>query len=320
MAAHADPRALAALGRLRRRPARDRPRRAGICFRQRSSAPPRVARRLRNRLAPRDARRLPRVHRGPRLPAARALALGRLGSRARPRVGGAGVLAAPRRTLAHVYAARRSACGSKHADLSRQLLRGGGVRTLGRRPPADRGGVGNRRARRGRRGKLRRERGAAPARAARRPPARHAGAGVRRRVGMDTQRLRPLSGLPPRCRGRRRIQRQVHVAASTCCAAGPAPRRQATSAPPTATSSRPTPAGSSPGCAWRNSRLQLRAVCNPRQCQTGRHESPDRGRLLRQLPRPRQPGDRHGRLPARLARGGASIARRGGCRRPSSSA
>ena len=42
-------------------PARDRPRRRGLRLRQRDAAPPRLARRLRDRLAPGDARRLHRT-------------------------------------------------------------------------------------------------------------------------------------------------------------------------------------------------------------------------------------------------------------------
>src|SRR5690606_5811615 len=50
----------------------------------------------------------------------------------------------------------------------------------------------------------------APGRTARRARGRHAGGPVRQRLGVDRQRLRPLSRLPPAAWGAGRVQRQVH--------------------------------------------------------------------------------------------------------------
>ena len=69
-----------------------------------------------------------------------------------------------------------------------QLLRGGRIRALVRRPASDRGRVGARRAH----------------------SPRSAQAAVRRGVAVDVERLRRLSGLSARRRRSRRVQRQVH--------------------------------------------------------------------------------------------------------------
>ena len=68
-------------------------------------------------------------------------------------------------------------------------------------------------------------------------------------LAMDPLRLPPLPGLQADGRRRGRIQRQIHGAASWCCAAAAWPRPPATHGRATATSSRRPPAGSSAACA-----------------------------------------------------------------------
>src|SRR5207237_834483 len=79
----------------------------------------------------------------------------------------AAILGKARGPLARVHAPRRGAGRSQRARVPRELLRGGGLRALGRSAAADRGRVGDRRGERAARRQLRRERRAAPARAAR---------------------------------------------------------------------------------------------------------------------------------------------------------
>ena len=81
--------------------------------------------------------------------------------------------------------------------------------------------------------------------AGRRPPA----ADVRRRLGMDAERLSALPGLPAARRRARRVQRQVHGQPAGAARRLLRHARRATRAPPIATSSTPTSAGSSWACA-----------------------------------------------------------------------
>ena len=83
------------------------------------------------------------------------------------------------------------------------------------------------------------------------PAGRRIGLGpVRGRLAVDVVGLQPLSRLRARPRGRRRVQREVH--GQPVRPAGRIVRNAArtTSGPPTATSSRPPPAGPSPACGW----------------------------------------------------------------------
>ena len=108
------------------------------------------------------------------------------------------------------HARRAAAARPGRAGLPRQLLRGRRLRPLGRRPAADRGGVGDRGRRPARWPAISSKRGRLhPARRPRRRP-RPAPA-VRRRVGVDGQPVRRLSRLPAAGRGAGRVQRQVHV-------------------------------------------------------------------------------------------------------------
>jgi ergothioneine biosynthesis protein EgtB len=97
----------------------------------------------------------------------------------RTRVGSTRVLGAARRPLVHLHAARRGAGGSEHADLPRQLLRGGSVRALVESASAWGGRVGDRRPRRAQRGEFPGKRGTASARAARGPAPRRSRADLR---------------------------------------------------------------------------------------------------------------------------------------------
>ena len=124
------------------------------------------------------------------------------------------------------------------------------ARALGRRAPADRGRVGGR----GREPPIAGnfvESGACT-RAAPRVGAA-ARAAVRRRLGVDRERLLAVSRLPPADGRARRVQRQVHVQPDRAARRLLRHARAATSAPPTATSSRRTRAGSSAASAWRRS-------------------------------------------------------------------
>ena len=116
--------------------------------------------------------------------------------------------------------ARRGAAGRpRRAGLPRELLRGRRVRPLGGRcgcPPRRSGRPSPRPTVIGGNfveGTI----SSAPCAAAGGPRCdqRH----LRRHLGVDRQRLLPLSGLPRRAGRRRRVQRQVHGAASTCSAA-----------------------------------------------------------------------------------------------------
>ena len=93
-------------------------------------------------------RRLAGVHRRRRLRPARAVDVRRLGHRPGSRLGGARVLAAIRRRVARVRPRRHRPGRPGRAGRPRQLVRGRRLRPLGRRPPADRGRVGDGGARR----------------------------------------------------------------------------------------------------------------------------------------------------------------------------
>ena len=146
--------------------------------------------------------------------------------------------------------ARHRSARSGRTRVSCQSVRGRRVCALGGSTPADRGRMGDRRGARPIDGPFRR--GSAMlcprARGHRR---RRADATLRRRVGVDAKRVFAVSRLSTRAGRRRRIQRQVHVATSTCCAAARSPHRDRISAPPTAISSRRRRAGSSRASGWR---------------------------------------------------------------------
>ena len=124
---------------------RDRPRRRRLRLRQRGAPPRRPPRPVRAADRPGDRRRLARVHRRRRLPAAGAVAVRRLGARCRPRAG-------RRRSTGSRDGdgwSVHTLCGPRPVDpaepvVPRQLLRGRRLRPLGRVPPADRGRVGGR--------------------------------------------------------------------------------------------------------------------------------------------------------------------------------
>ena len=97
---------------------------------------------------------------------------------------------------------------------------------------------------------LRRPRRLPPA-AADRADRRRAGADVRRRLGVDRSRpTLPYPGYRPLARRGRRVQRQVHVQPVRAARRLVRDAAPATSAPATATSSRPTRSGSSAACGW----------------------------------------------------------------------
>ena len=140
-----------------------------------------------------------RLHRRRRLPAARAVALRRLGR-------GAGRAAGARRSTGKTATAndwsltRSPACGRSHAadaGLPRQLLRGRRLRALGRGAPADRGGVGAAAVGAGvrcrRRRNFARDRPASPDAGGPRHRRRRNRAAVRRRLGVDAEPVRALS-------------------------------------------------------------------------------------------------------------------------------
>ena len=95
-----------------------------------------------------DQRRVPGLHRRRRVRPARVVAVRRLGRPAGPGMGGPALLGGAGRGVVHDHAGGAAAYPSGRAGLSRQLLRGRRLCTLGRRPAAHRGGVGNGRLRR----------------------------------------------------------------------------------------------------------------------------------------------------------------------------
>ena len=248
----------ARLGRRRGRAGRDRPPGRGLRLRQRAPPPPAVPRALPPRRPAGHQRRVARVHGRRWLPPPRPVALRRLGPGPRGGLGGAVLLDPGRRPVVRALPQRHLAGQPRPAGRPRQLLRGRGLRRLGRQAAPERGRVGARRRDHARRA-VRRGRARRPRQPRRRrdlpPPARRRGdrwaaADVRRLLGVDLLGLPPLPGLPPG-RGRdRRVQRQVHVqpdgAARRLCLHP----RAATPAPPTATSSPTAPAGRCPGCGW----------------------------------------------------------------------
>ena len=197
LAAHADPRARARAGFPASRPAtyeigHDG---AGFCFDNETAAPPRLAgRRSSIATPPGDARRIPRVRRGRRLPPAGALAVRGLGRGQRAAAGRRPLYWERRDGGWHdVHAARRGAGRPARAGLPRELLRGRRLRALGGRAAADRGRMGSGRAPCAARRQFRGKRRAASARAAR-SAADGRRADLRRRLGVDAQRLRPYPG------------------------------------------------------------------------------------------------------------------------------
>ncbi|MEZ5177850.1 MAG: L-histidine N(alpha)-methyltransferase [Acidimicrobiales bacterium] len=137
---------------------------------------------------------------------------GGLGHGVGPGLASAALLGSRWRRLERVHAGRHPSGARCHAGGPHQLLRGRRLRPLVGRPPRHRGGVGGR-VQPGwvpaRPERPRRRRPAPPTGGPRRDRRRSTAPG--RWLGVDRQRLRPLSGLPARGRGDRRVQRQVHV-------------------------------------------------------------------------------------------------------------
>ena len=247
-----------------------------VLLRQRDAAPPRLRRAVRARIAARDLRRLPRLHRRRRLPAARALAVDGLGLGRRPaRAHGAALLAPRRRPLAASTRCRawsrstRTRRSATSATSRPTRSRAGRARAC--RPSSN---GSSRRARCARRvgRQLRRPR-RLPSAAADDAGRRRAGADVRRRLGVDAVGLPALSRLPAAAGRRSANTTASSCATSSCCAAARARRRPATCAPATATSSRPRRSGSSAASACarrlRPARRRERAV----GCAAARHAS-----------------------------------------------
>ena len=152
-----------------------------------------------------------------------------------------------------VHAGRRRAPRPRRAGLPRQLLRGRRLRPLGGSPAAHRGGVGG-----GGRGRA--DPGQLPRR---RPRFRTVPAAPGARASQQlfgdvwewtSSAYVGVPGLPARRPAPSASTTASSCATSTCCAAAPARPRGTTCAPPIATSSRRTPAGSSPASDWRRTR------------------------------------------------------------------
>ena len=212
---------------------------AGLRLRQRRAAPSRLAGAVCARVAADELRRVSRLHRGWRLPAAGVLAVGGMGLRQPARLAGAALLGAGRRELARLHAVGPAAARSRRAGLPRQRLRGRRLRQVGGQAPAARGGVGSRLPRRS----------MTRASSGNGPPA-------------------PTSPIPAIAS---RPARSANTTASSwptrwCCAAAARRRRPATCARPIATSSRPTRAGCSAAFASRRiSDERLALASRPRR-------------------------------------------------------
>ena len=235
----------------------------------------------------RDQRRIPRLHGGRRLRAARALALRRLGrppsrTAGRPRSTGSG---SARRLADHDAGGRarpatrpsRSATSATTRPTPSPAgpVRGSRPRPSGRSRAEGRAG----------RGQLPRER-AVPPRAARsaRCDGRTPFAALRRRLGVDPQPLLALSRLSVPPPGARASTTASSCATRWSCAAALRHAPLAHPAAPTATSSPPTPAGSSRGSGWPwtsecvGPRGQISGVSSARA-----RARPHRGRTRRRL-------------------------------------
>ena len=221
----------AGLDRLRGRHRRDRPCRRRLRLRQRGPAPRGPCCGPPPRFAPGDQCRVARVHCRGRLRDSDPLALRRLGHGAEGRLAGARLLGRARRRMAEHDPRRPAARRARRPRLPRQLLRGRGLRPLGRPAPAPGSGVG------GRRGRTARSKAtcATPAICAPCPqPRRQACSSSTARSGNGPRaptRPTPASG-PPRARS-------ANTTASSCatsgsCAAAPASARPTTSGPATA--------------------------------------------------------------------------------------
>ena len=208
----------ARLGRRRGRAGRDRPRGRRVLLRQRAAPPPAVARALPARRPARHQRRVAGVHGRRRLPPRTSS-----GSPTAGRKVNADGWRAPfywigaRRRLVRAHAQRHLAGQPRAPGEPRQLLRGRGLRHLGRQAAAHRGRVGARRrcdgradGRRDRVGQPRRHHDVPPPAGRARRPGRLA-PGLRRLLGVDLLGLPPLPRLPP---GRGRAS--ASTTASSC--------------------------------------------------------------------------------------------------------
>jgi DinB superfamily len=113
----------------------------GLCeigLRQRRAASSRLAGAFRARLAAGQLRGVSRLHRGWRLPAARVLAIGRMGLRQSTGLDGAALLGEAQRRLAGLHSLGGAAAGSQPSGLPRERLRGRSLRQVGGQAPAAR--------------------------------------------------------------------------------------------------------------------------------------------------------------------------------------
>src|SRR5262249_7394873 len=114
----------ALLGRVRRWTDGNRTLWVGVRLRQRDAPPQGVAGTVPTGEPAGKLRRVPRPHRGPRLPKARILAFRRLGDGPRARLGSAALLVLRKRRMVDLYSCGPLPAEPGGAGLPRQLLRG----------------------------------------------------------------------------------------------------------------------------------------------------------------------------------------------------